>query len=135
MTSQLELVDSLGDCIRELGEIRETLCVLYNSDVIDESTLQLLVDSGISLDSESPSLKKARQVLRSSSIIPRNSAVICTRCDIALDILGDETVRVIDDFVWMEKGCPYCKNQSLELILDAKDTHGNEDLYRKSSAA
>lgn len=121
MVGSSKVIQSLGNCIRELENIKEMISVLYNAGYIDEKTAEALKDRGILLSEESPSIKEARLVLQQAGRIKNKDAVICCNCNTLIDIYGDEKLEVVDNVVWLFDGCPYCRNNKLEIIPNAKD--------------
>lgn len=121
MVGSSKVIQALGNCIRELETIREMIAVLYNAGYIDEKTAEILKDRGILFSEEGSSVTEARIILQQASAISEKDAVFCSNCNTIIDIYGDEKLEVVDSIVWFFSGCPYCRNNKLEIIPNAKD--------------
>lgn len=97
------------------------IALLYNAELINDEAYEVIIDNGIFPDEDTARVKNAKCLLRQASVVPVDGAIVCSNCNTALDICGDEQIQIIDESAWMEKGCPYCKNQSLEFIPHARD--------------
>ena len=111
------LLDALGKCIREYDHLLETISLLSDANYFSEDVLSIFLERGIKLDGqESKPILYSKNILRQCGKLGPKDCLICEKCNIQVELYGDEKMDVIEEEVWFYDGCPYCGNNNLRSI-------------------